>query len=308
MKIFGLLVFVPILALAGAAQNPVKPADDQGTFRVNVDLVNVPFTVSDRHGKLVTTLKEEDFKVFEDEKPQSITHFDSESNLPLAIGLLIDTSGSIRDELQFEEEAASTFFYQTLRRGKDKGCIISFDSAPEIIHDFTDNPEELANSVHSIRAGGGTALYDAVWVAIKERLSKENGRRVLILITDGDDNSSRMSLTETMELAQKENVTIYAISTNTQAANVRSGQDRGDKTLRRLADDTGGKAFFPSKPQDLTTDFQGIGDELRHQYFIGYRSTNLKSDGVFRKIRIVVDNKSYKVNARSGYYAPRSSR
>src|SRR5215467_7842011 len=179
----------PSTASAQVAANTAS-GDDQ-TLSVNVDLVNILFTVADRKGKFVTNLKKEDFKVYEDEKLQTITNFSSESNLPLTISLLVDTSGSIRDKLRFEEEAAIEFFYSTLQRGKDKALVISFDSAVELLQDFTDDPEILADKIRKIRAGGGTALYDAVYLAVNKKLAGQEGRRVVILITDGDDNSSR---------------------------------------------------------------------------------------------------------------------
>src|SRR5213592_3065712 len=183
------------------AEAPAKAADDQ-TISVNVDLVNILFTVADRKGKFVTNLRKDDFRVFEDEKAQSITNYSSESNLPLTIALLVDTSGSIRDKLKFEQEAAIEFFYSTLQRGKDKAIVISFDSAVELNQDYTDDPEKLADAVRKIRAGGGTSLYDAVYLAVTQKLVRQSGRRIVILITDGDDNSSRVSLTETLEAAQ----------------------------------------------------------------------------------------------------------
>src|SRR3954471_23308850 len=185
---------LPLLGQRGEPQ-PGKPTEDQ-TLSVNVDLVDLLVSVADKKGKFITNLKKEDFKVFEDERVQSITNFSSETDLPLTIALLVDTSGSIRDKLRFEQEAAIEFFYSTLRKGKDKALIISFDSGVDLQQDFTDDPEALANAVRKIRAGGGTSLYDAVYLAVTEKLAEQDGRRVLIMISDGDDNSSRLSLTE----------------------------------------------------------------------------------------------------------------
>src|SRR5262245_41406193 len=292
------------------AVNPTPPstgnaADDQ-TISVNVNLVNLLFTVADRKGKFVTNLRKEDFKVYEDNQAQVISNFSSESNLPLTIALLVDTSGSIRDKLKFEEEAAIEFFYSTLQRGKDKALVIAFDSQPELLQDFTDDPEKLADKIRKIRAGGGTALYDAIYVAVNQRLSGQTGRRIVILITDGDDNSSRVSLTETLEVAQKNEVTIYGISTNSAAFFGSKEQERGDKTLKKFAEETGGKAFFPLKIEDLASSFLDIHDELRSQYQIGYRTTNAKQDGTFRRIRVDVTDKRYKARARAGYYMPKA--
>src|SRR5438876_4068986 len=308
--ISGMLVAVLLssVALAQRGQQPQRPAEpaakttDDQTLSVNVDLVNILFTVADRKGKFVTNLKKNDFRVFEDERPQTITNFSSETDLPLTIALLVDTSGSIRDKLQFEQRAATEFFYSTLQRGKDKAMIISFDSGVDLIQDFTDDPEKLAGAVQKIRAGGGTSLYDAIYLAVTQKLSGQQGRRVVILITDGDDNSSRISLTETLEAAQKNDVTVYSISTNSAGYFGSKEQERGDKTLKKFATETGGKPFFPLKIQDLASSFLDIHDELRSQYQIGYRPTNANADGTFRRIRVDVSDKRYKARARSGYY------
>jgi Ca-activated chloride channel family protein len=288
-----------------AAQAPVpsatKPGDDQ-TLQVNVELVNVPVSVVDKKGKYVTNLKKEDFKVLEDEKIQSITNFSNESNLPLSIALLVDTSGSIRDKLRFEQEAAIEFFYSTLQRGKDRALVIAFDSGVDLLQDFTDDPEKLADKIRAIRAGGGTSLYDAVFLAVNQKLAGTSGRRVIILITDGDDNSSRVSLTETLEVAQKNDVSIYSISTNSAAYFGSKEQERGDKTLKKFSEETGGRPFFPLKIEDLASSFLNIHDELRSQYQLGYRPTNGRPDGTFRRIRVDMVDKRYKARARSGYY------
>ena len=291
------------------AATPATPAVSQAdqTLSVEVNLVNILFTVADRKGKFVTNLKKEDFKVFEDERIQSVTNFSSENNLPLTIALLVDTSGSIRDKLRFEEEAAIEFFYSTLQRGKDKALVIAFDSGVGLLQDFTDDPEKLADKIRQIRAGGGTSLYDAIYLAVNQKLAGQSGRRVAILITDGDDNSSRVSLTETLEAAQKNEVTVYSISTNSTAFFGSKDQERGDKTLKKLAEETGGKAFFPLKVQDLASSFLDIHDELRSQYQIGYRPTNAKQDGTFRRIRVDVADKRYKARARTGYYMPKAT-
>jgi VWFA-related protein len=278
---------------------PPKAGDDQ-TISVEVNLVNILFTVADKKGKFVTNLKKDDFRVYEDDKIQTITNFSTETNLPLTIALLVDTSGSIRDKLKFEEDAAIEFFYSTLQRGKDKACVISFDSGVDLIQDFTDDPEKLANKVRQIRAGGGTSLYDALFLAVTKQLAGQSGRRIVILITDGDDNSSRVSLTETLEAAQKNDVTIYSISTNSAAFFGSKEQERGDKTLKKFSEETGGKPFFPLKIQDLASSFLDIHDELRSQYQIGYRTSNAKQDGAFRRIRVDVTDKKFKARARSG--------
>jgi Ca-activated chloride channel homolog len=319
MKSIGFLSLALLLAITAGAQSqaPVLPRQDDPLI-VNVDLDDVLFTVADNKGKLITDLTREHFRVYEDNKLQDITTFTSETNLPLTIALLVDTSGSIREKLKFEQEAAIEFFYSTLRKGKDKALVISFDSGVDLLtkdaggpgEDFTDDPEKLADAVRKIRAGGGTALYDAVYLAVLEKLAKdtnEESRKLIILISDGDDNSSRISLTETLEVAQKSNVAIYSISTNQTAYFGSSNQERGDKTLRRMSDETGGRAFFPFKIEELAANFQGIGEELRSQYTLAYFSTNTRRDGGFRRIRIEPTDKKYKPRHRTGYYSPRAS-
>ena len=324
MKTLGIALLT--LLFAGAAvsqtpqpQQPAKPTEPgQQTIRVNATLVNTVFTVADKNGKgkFITNLKESDFKIYEDDKLQAITNFSTETNLPLSIGLLVDTSGSIRDKLILEQEAAIDFFYNTLKRGKDRAAVISFDSGVDLLQGFTDDPETLANAIRKIRAGGGTSLYDAVYLAINGApsvfpgLAKEptDRRRVLIVISDGDDNSSRVSLTETLELAQRNNVIMYCISTNQSGYFSGKDQDRGDRTLKKLSDETGGKSSFPLKLADVGSDFRDIGEELRSQYTIGYIPTNGSLDGTFRKIRIdVTSNRNYKTRHRTGYYSPRQA-
>jgi len=276
----------------------------QQTLSIDVNLVNIPVSVADKNGKYVTSLMKNDFKVFEDDKPQTITNFSTEINLPLTIALLVDTSGSIRERLQFEEEAATEFLQSTLQKGKDRALIISFDSGVTLLQDFTDDLDKLAKTLRTIRAGGGTALYDAVARTVEKKLAGQDGRRVVILISDGNENSSNVSQTDILELAQKNDVVIYTISTN--PANFGSAeQERGEKILRKLSEETGGKSFFPLKIDDLTNSFETIREELRSQYQIGYRPTNSKADGTFRKIRVDMADKRYKARTRAGYYMPK---
>jgi VWFA-related protein len=302
-----LLVLIQVVSAGAQAVPAARNDNDDQTLSVNVDLVDVRFTVADKKGKLITKLKKEDFKIFEDQRQQVITTFTSETDLPLTIALLVDTSGSIRDKLRFEQEAAIEFFHSTLRTGKDKALVISFDSGVDLVQDFTDDANKLSDAVRKIRAGGGTSLYDALYLAVNQKLAKEDGRRVLILISDGADNSSRVSMTETMEIAQKHNVAVYGISTNSAAYFGGEDQERGDKTLKKFSEETGGRAFFPFKIQDLAASFQDISEELRSQYTIAYHPSNLLLDGTFRRIRIDVANKQFKAKARNGYYAPKST-
>jgi len=209
---------------------------------INVDLVNVLFTLTDRKGKLVTDLEKADFRLFEDNRLQNITNFSRETDLPLTISLLIDTSTSIRDKFKFEQEAATDFLARTLRLKKDKALLISFDSAIELVQDFTDDPELLRKAIHLIRPGGGTKLLDAIFLACQEKLKAETGRKIMIVISDGDDNLSLETLNSTLEMAQKSDVSIYTISTNASGFFGISAP-KSDKLLKRLAEETGGRAF-----------------------------------------------------------------
>ena len=313
MKKATILAVLAILCLtypaffAAEASQQQPEAEDQ-TISVDVDLVNVFFTVTDDDDQLFTGLTADDFRVFEDEVLQTITNFDSETDLPLTIALLIDTSGSIRDRLRFEQEAAIEFFYSTIERRRDQGMLVAFDSGVDLIQDFTDNPEELSEAVRKIRAGGGTSLYDAIYLSISERMvAQPEGRRVMIVISDGDDNASRYSMTETLEVAQRNNVAIYTISTNASANFETRAQRRGDDTLETFAEETGGRVFFPLRLEQLAVNFQEISDELRAQYTLAYIPTNLARDGSYREIEVEPVDDDFEVKARRGYYAPRDA-
>jgi VWFA-related protein len=289
----------------GAA--PAAAADDEPltTITKRVDEVNVVFTVTDKRGKFVKDLKQSDFQVVDDSKPaQSIRSFRNETNLPLRVGLLIDASNSVRDRFKFEQEAAIEFLNQIIRAKFDQAFVIGFDTTPEVTQDFTDNTEALSKGIHQLRPGGGTAMYDAIYYACRDKiLAYDKGsvatRRAIILLSDGDDNQSRVSREEALEMAQKAEVIIYAISTNTSGLKL-----RGDKVLEYFAEQTGGRAFFPFKIQDVSDAFSQIQDELRSQYAISYKPADFQANGKYRKIDILADNKKYKVRARKGYYAP----
>ena len=292
---------------AGSAGAPTEVPDDTiTTIRKRVDEVNVVFTVTDKREHFVKDLTENDFRVVDDNKPaQSIRSFSRQTNLPLRVGLLIDASNSVRDRFKFEQEAAIEFLNQIIRPKYDKAFVIGFDTTPEVTQDFTDSPEALSRGVRMLRAGGGTAMYDAIYFACRDKLMKEdNGvmatRRAIILLSDGEDNQSRVSREEAVEMAQRAEVIIYAISTNTSGLKL-----RGDKVLEHFAEQTGGKAFFPFKIEDVANAFTEISDELRSQYAIAYKPADFTADGKYRSIQIIADNKKYHVRARKGYYAPR---
>src|SRR5664280_2677334 len=236
---------------------------------------------------------------------ESDRSFSRETNLPLRVGLLIDASNSVRDRFKFEQEAAIEFLNQIIRSKYDKAFVIGFDTTPEVTQDITDDTEALSHGVRMLRPGGGTAMYDAIYFACRDKLMKEDKsqvatRRAIILLSDGEDNQSRVSRDEAVEMAQRAEVIIYTISTNTSGLKL-----RGDKILEHFADETGGKAFFPFKIQDVADAFSQIQDELRSQYAVSYKPADFAPNGKYRKIEILADNKKYKVRARKGYYAPR---
>lgn len=284
-------------------------SDDRGmpleTIRKRVDEVNVVFTVTDKHGHFVKNLGKGDFRVVDDNKPAvSIVSFSSETNLPLRVGLLVDASNSVRDRFRFEQESAIEFLNQIVRPKSDRAFVIGFDTTAEVTQDFTDSAEQLSRGVRMLRPGGGTALFDAVYFACRDKLMKATtvgpARRAIILLSDGEDNQSRVSREEAVEMAQRAEVIIYTISTNISGVKL-----RGDKVLERLADATGGRAFFPFKIQDVANAFSEIQDELRSQYLLAYKPADLKPDGRYRSIDIVAENhKALRVRARKGYFAP----
>jgi VWFA-related protein len=284
-------------------------SDERGnpleTIKKRVDEVNVVFTVTDKHGHFVKNLSKSDFRVVDDNKPAvSIVSFSSETNLPLRVGLLIDSSNSVRDRFRFEQESAIEFLNQIVRPKSDRAFVIGFDTTAEVTQDFTDSAELLSRGVRMLRPGGGTALFDAVFYACRDKLMKVRttgpARRAIILLSDGEDNQSRVTREEAIEMAQRAEVIIYTISTNISGVKL-----RGDKVLERLADATGGRAFFPFKIQDVANAFSEIQDELRSQYLLAYKPADLKPDGRYRAIDIVAENhKTLRVRARKGYFAP----
>ncbi len=292
-----------------AADKENLTRDERGnpleTIKARVDEVNVVFTVTDKHGHFVKNLTKDDFRVLDDNKPAaSIRSFSSETNLPLRVGLLVDASNSIRDRFRFEQESAIEFLNQIIRPKSDRAFVIGFDTTAEVTQDFTDNSELLSHGVRQLRPGGGTALYDAIYYACRDKLMKthQNGpaRKAIILLSDGEDNQSRVTREEAIEMAQRAEVIVYTISTNISGMKL-----RGDKVLERLADATGGRAFFPFKIQDVANAFSEIQDELRSQYLLAYKPADLRADGHYRSIDIIAEgHKSLRVRARKGYYAP----
>lgn len=288
-----------------ATDDPKAPADDSlTTIKLRTNEVNVVFTVTDKHGKRITNLKQADFRFLDDNKPpEEVRSFHAEANLPLQVGLLIDASNSVRDRFKFEQESAIEFLNQTIRHAYDSAFVVGFDATPEVTQDFTDSSEKLGHGVRELRPGGGTAMYDAIYFACRDKLIKAPKgtpvRRAIILLSDGEDNLSHVTREEAIEMAQRAEAVIYTISTN-----VSGTKGPGDKVLERIADATGGKAFFPFQIRDVVNAFAEIQEELRSQYAVSYKPADFKADGHYRTIEIVAnDRKNFRVRARRGWYA-----
>jgi Ca-activated chloride channel homolog len=275
------------------------------TIKKRVDEVNVLFIATDKHGKFVRNLNQTDFSILDDHKPpQSILQFHRETDLPLEMGLLVDVSGSVRGRFDFEQQAATGFLQHTLRQGFDKAFILGFNNRTQLTQDFTDNITLLSTGVQRLHDGGGTALYDAVYRACRDKLMKDKPdhavRKAIIILSDGEDNQSEYTQAQAVEMAQRAEVIIYAISTDDSGLIL-----RGDRVLEQLADATGGRAFFPFKMKDITHSFAAIEDELRSQYVVLYKPADFDADGRFRTIEITTLKKDLQVRSRKGYFAPR---
>jgi VWFA-related protein len=290
------------LTASDGPQGPVQ------VFRSRSDEVNVIFTVTDKHGKFVKDLQQKHFTILDNNlPPREIKGFQAETDLPLRVGLLIDASNSIRDRFLFEQRAATEFLRQVVRPQTDRAFVLAFDEVTDITQDYTNDLDKLAKGVKVIRPGGGTAMWDAVYLASRDKLMKEHAdtptgtvRKAIILVSDGDDNQSRYTRREAIDMAQHAGVIVYAISTN-----LNNILDSGDHNLQAMAEATGGRAFFPAKLQDLTSAFRAIQEELRSQYSVSYKPEHFDANGQFRAIQILAENKKFHVRAKKGYYVPR---
>lgn len=276
-------------------------------FRARSDEVNVIFTVTDKRNHFIKDLHREQFAILDNNlPPRQITSFEAETNMPLRVGLLIDASNSIRDRFQFEQQAAAEFLRQIVRPQTDKAFVLAFDEVTDLKQDFTSDLDKLAHGIKVIRPGGGTAMWDAVYMACRDKLIKEHGendqalRKALVVVSDGDDNQSRVTRQQAIDMAQHAGVIIYTISTN--LSNI---HDSGDHNLSALAEATGGRFFYPFKLHDLTEAFRNIREELRSQYSVSYKPQQFEANGQYRPIQIVAQNKKYRVRSKRGYYVPK---
>jgi VWFA-related protein len=275
------------------------------TIKARVDEVNVLFIATDRHGKFVRNLNESDFSILDDHKPvQSIINFRRETDLPIELGLLMDVSGSVQGRFGFEKDAAIGFLQHIVRPGYDRAFVVGFNKESHLTQDFTDKVPLLAAGVERLNNGGGTAIYDAVYKACQDKLLREQFdhpvRKAIVILSDGEDNQSEHTRAQAIEMAQRAEVLIYAISTDDSGLIL-----RGDKVLEDLASATGGRAFFPYKMKDITHSFAAIEDELRSQYAVSYKPSDFDADGRYRSIEITSVKKDLQVRARRGYYAPK---
>jgi VWFA-related protein len=316
------VILISALGLCGALATLSLAQDDQTTLKVEVNLVNLLFNVRDKKGGLVGSLSKDDFKVFEDGKEQQVKYFNRETDLPLTIGLLIDVSASQMNLIDIEKNAASQFFGTVLRK-QDLAFLISFGEDSELLQDYTSSPRLLRAGLDGLQVssgvGGvgpgpvptisqprGTVLYDAVYVASADQLKGQVGRKVLVLITDGEDEGSKYKISQAIEAAQKADAIIYGFYYVDRGFYMSRGMifaGGSDSALRQMSEDTGGHVFHIDRRTSLQQAFDELQEEMRSQYAIGYTPTNPAKDGTFRKIEIRTGNKGWKVQARKGYYA-----
>jgi VWFA-related protein len=293
---------LPAAQPAPAAQQPEVSAP---TIRLGVNEVNLIFTVTDRHGHYIPNLRQSDFALLDDQKaPSKVTSFHQQINLPLRVGLVIDASTSIRSRFQFEQQSATEFLLQILKAKSDRAFVMGFDSTAAIQQDWTNNIDALETGVNKLRPGGGTALYDAVYTACRDKLLSERGpdpvRKAIVLISDGDDNQSRVYQEEAIKECQRAETIIYAISTNWTPS-----RGKGDDVLAKMSEETGGQVFFPPSIEEMTNSFQSIEEELRSQYALTYTPADFKYNGAFRPIYLFCNDRRYQARAKKGYFAPR---
>jgi VWFA-related protein len=296
---------------APLAQTPAaQPADQQGdvnapTIKLGVNEVSLIFTVTDRHGHYNPNLKQNDFALLDDNKaPARVNSFHQQINLPLRVGIVIDASTSIRSRFQFEQQSATEFLLQILKARSDRAFIMGFDVTPTVTQDWTNNLDALETGVNRLRPGGGTALFDAVYTACRDKLLTERGpepvRKAMVLLSDGDDNQSRVRPDEAIKMCQRAETIIYAISTNWTPS-----RGKGDQALTQMAEETGGQVFFPPSVEEMSESFHNIEEELRSQYALTYTPADFKYDGSFRPIYLYCNDRRYQARAKKGYFAPR---
>jgi VWFA-related protein len=297
----------PSTAQPGQQPAPANSSDDSN-FKIvtSVNEVNLIFTVTDKHGNFIPNLKQSDFALLDDQKaPARVSSFTQQTNLPLRVGIVIDASTSIRSRFQFEQQAATEFLLQAIKSRSDRAFVMGFDSTPDVTQDWTNNLDGLQTGVTKLRPGGGTALYDAVYTACRDKLldisrGQEPVRRAMVLVSDGNDNQSRAYVDDAIKMCQRAETIIYAISTNWTPS-----RGKGDDVLQKMAAATGGRAFFPPSVEEMSLGFNSIEEELRSQYALTYTPADFKADGAFRTIYLFANDRRYQVRTRQGYFAPK---
>jgi len=294
-------------AQSPAAQGATQQSDDSApVVRLGVNEVNLIFTVTDKHGHYISNLKQSDFALLDDSKsPAKVNSFRQQINLPLRVGILVDTSTSIRSRFQFEQQSAQEFLLKVVTAKGDNAFVMGFDSTPTIYQDWTNNLDGLEAGIERMRPGGGTALFDAVYTACRDKLldasrGREPVRKAMILLSDGDDDQSRVHKDEAIKECQRAETIVYAISTNWTPS-----RGKGDQVLTDMARETGGEVFFPPSVEEVSNSFTSIEEELRSQYALTYTPADFKYDGSFRTIYLYCNDRRYQARARKGYFAPR---
>ena len=292
-----------------AAQAPGEQPSDTGVYTlppIKVNEVNLIFTVTDKHGEYIPNLRQSDFALLDDQKaPSKVTSFHQQINLPLRVGIVIDASTSIRQRFQFEQESAIDFLLQILKAKSDRAFVMGFDVTPNVTQDWTNNIDGLETGINRLRPGGGTALFDAVYMGCRDKLQdvsrgQEPVRKAMVLISDGDDDQSRVYKEEAIKECQRAETIIYAISTNWTPS-----RGKGDEVLMQMASETGGQALFPPSVEKMSESFHSIEQELRSQYALTYTPADFKEDGAFRPIYLYSNDRRYQVRTRKGYFAPK---
>jgi VWFA-related protein len=274
------------------------------TIKINANEVNLIFTVTDRHGHYNPNLQQSDFALLDNQKaPAKVTSFHQQINLPMRIGIVIDASTSIRTRFQFEQQSATAFLLDILKPRSDRAFVMGFDVTPTVTADWTNNVDALETGVNRLRPGGGTALFDAVYTACRDKMldvsrGQEPVRKAIVLLSDGDDNQSRVRPDEVIKECERAETIIYAISTNWTPS-----RGKGDKVLQDMAESTGGQVFFPPSVEEMSIYFKQIEEELRSQYALTYTPADFKYDGSFRSIYLYCNDRRYVVRAKKGYFA-----
>ena len=295
-------------AAQSAGPQSAEPPVDTGTptIVIKANEVNLIFTVTDKHGNYKPNLQQSDFALLDDQKaPAHVNSFHQQINLPIRVGIVIDASTSIRSRFQFEQQAAVEFLLEVLKAKSDRAFVMGFDVTPTVTQDWTNDVDKLEAGVNRLRPGGGTALFDAVYTACRDKLlegarDREPVRKAMVLISDGDDNQSRVHPDEAIKECERAETIIYAISTNWTPS-----RGKGDEVLTQLSESTGGRVYFPPSVEEVSNSFKSIEEELRSQYALDYTPADFKTDGSFRSIYLYCNDRRYQVRARKGYFAPK---